>query len=700
MLHASYQPTLVVLSLAIAVLASYTTVELALRVSRVAEPRLQLLWRGGGAIAMGSGIWSMHFVGMLAAGMPGAVHHDLVITAGSLLLAIGVSYLSLAIAARPPPFHGWQVLGGGIVAGLGISGMHYTGMAAMQLQPGIHYDPLLVAASIAIAVGASLAAMYVGTRYNRMPGPILRLLAAVLMGTAIAGMHYTGMAAAHIAPHATSNAATWVDSRWLGALVAVAALGMMVVTIVLARYDARTRGLLHSVTQLHQEVALLSTLDPLTRLPNRGVLAQRLAEALARPPALVPAVAVLALDIDRLKTINEALGYAAGDEVLRVFAQRLSRRLRSRDTLARAGGDEFVALLDGVVSPGDAERRARELADALQEDIGTGPLALRVTACIGVAVWPYDGDSVELLLQRADIALGAAKAAGANTLRQFTPELATSAGRALEIRRALHAAGQDGRLALRFQPKFDFAGQLRGAEVLLRLTHPRLGPVQPAEFIPIAEQSGDIIAIGYWVLRETCRHLRRWRLQGLPPLKLAINLSAVQLRQDDLVAQCRAIAVEEGVGCDELVFEITESVAMNDADRSVALLHELARHGFEVSIDDFGTGYSSLAYLQQFRACELKIDQRFTRALADGQTASRAIVSAMISMAHALDMRVVAEGVETSQQREALRSLGCDELQGFLLSRPLDAAALNALRRTAPADIEPRDVDQVIALPG
>jgi EAL domain-containing protein (putative c-di-GMP-specific phosphodiesterase class I) len=354
--------------------------------------------------------------------------------------------------------------------------------------------------------------------------------------------------------------------------------------------------------------------------------------------------------------------------------------VRGTDTVARLGGDEFVVLLEDIGSADDAGGIAESVLARMRKGFWDDDQPLQVTPSIGIALYPQDGKTVEVLLKNADAAMYEAKRGGRSTYRFFEAGMNEAATRTLQIQRALHDALGAGYFSLHFQPKFGGAnGELVGAEALLRLSHPELGALTPQEFIPIAERSGQIVQIGYWVVRETCRQLRRWQAQGLAAVRVAINLSPRQLVQPDLVAAILDIVRDEHISPDQLMFEITETVAMQDAPHTTEMIRAFQASGFEIAIDDFGTGYSSLAYLQRFRAKQLKIDRFFTSGLdAHGQEGS-AIVQAIIALAHSLKMDVVAEGVETASQLDRLKSLICDEVQGFLLGRPLTAKAFGTL---------------------
>jgi diguanylate cyclase (GGDEF)-like protein len=388
------------------------------------------------------------------------------------------------------------------------------------------------------------------------------------------------------------------------------------------------------------------------------------------------------MDLDGFKTINDSLGHSAGDQVLTAFAQRLLLCVRSSDTVARLGGDEFVVLSENLGSREDAGALAEGVLERMRLGVWTDSQPLQVMPSIGIALYPHDGDTVETLLKHADAAMYEAKRAGRSTYRFFERSMNEAATRTLQIQNALHDALAAGHFSLHFQPKFHGSGNsLAGAEALIRLHHPQLGTLTPLEFIPIAERSGQIVQIGYWVVRETCRQIRQWVSQGLPSMKVAINLSPRQLLQPNLVASMLEIVEAEGVACEQIMFEITETVAMQDAPKTIEMIREFQASGFEIAIDDFGTGYSSLAYLQRFRVKQLKIDRFFTNGLDAHGPEGSAIVSAIIALAHSLEMDVVAEGVETESQLDMLKTMMCDEMQGFLLGKPLSADDFGNLLR-------------------
>jgi diguanylate cyclase len=681
-MQSSYDPWLVTLSLVVAAFASYTVLDISARISLLKLKRQRQAWLAGGAGAMGIGIWSMHFIGMIAFSLPIPLGYDLRITGISLAIAVVVSYFALSIIVGKS-MSVRRLVVAGILMGLGIAGMHYTGMAAMRMQPGIVYDPALFAASVAIAIGASIAALWIARNLSDSAQHHViakRIGAALVMGIAITGMHYTGMTAAEFPLGSTCAAAHGMNAQWLATTVTLFTFAILVVTLMLSRFDARAMSLAGSVSALNGQVLRMATFDTLTDLPNRRTLTERMELAILVANRNQSIFAILFLDLDGFKMINDSLGHSVGDEVLKAFSQRLLRCVRGGDTVARLGGDEFVVMLTDISSADDAERMAAGMLERMRHGVWSDGQPLQVVPSVGISLYPQDGTTVETLLMNADAAMYEAKRGGRGTYRFFEASMNEAATRTLQIQQALHDALELGYFSLNFQPKFNGkSGGLVGAEALLRLNHPHIGSLTPMEFIPIAERSGQIVAIGAWVVREACRQIHRWQLEGLPPVKIAINLSPRQLVQPDLVERLVAIVQEEHVPCEQIMFEITETVAMQDAPKTIEMIREFQRNGFDIAIDDFGTGYSSLAYLQRFRVKQLKIDRFFTNGLDEPGNEGSAIVSAIIALAHSLEMDVVAEGVETASQLDKLQTMMCDEIQGFLVGKPLTADAFGLL---------------------
>jgi len=667
----TYHLNLVILSLVVAILASHTALDVSRRVSAIRQAgRQHFLWLLGGSAAMGIGIWSMHFLGMLAFSMPMQVGYDPSITGYSLLIAIGVSCLALYVVVSHNRISRNAIAAGGILMGLGIAWMHYTGMAAMLMHPAIRYDPWLFVASVLIAIVASWAALWIAFSLRNSDQNyflLKRIMAAVVMGFAIAGMHYTGMSAMIVAKDSVCVAAHGIDRDQL----ALAVAGGTLIAF----------GLACLFFLLEMRFSLVA-LDALTGLHNRATFMKRMESAIRSSRRSGKPFALLFMDLDGFKLVNDSFGHMVGDMVLKAFSQHLRRCTRSNDILARIGGDEFVLLVPELLEAGGVPAVAASITSRLQDYIVDGSAPVRVTTSIGIAVFPQDGESAEVLLKNADIAMYVAKDQGRNMYRLFEPGMSEAADRILNIQRGLDEAIEKEQLSLHFQAQFNsFTKAITSAEALLRWKHPEMGDISPAEFIPIAERSGQIIPIGNWVIREACDHLKRWNHAGLPSVKVAINLSPLQLSHPNFVAMVHALFTESGVSPHQATFEITETVAMQDAERTTGIIHHFQSLGFDIAIDDFGTGYSSLAYLQQFRSKQLKMDRFFTHGLDSHGEEGTALVSAIIALAHSLKIRVIAEGVETETQLARLQTLACDQLQGFLLARPLHAADFENLLR-------------------
>ena len=676
MLIGSYSPALVSISLFVAVLASYTALDLAGRIA-TAQGRAAHLWMAGGALAMGVGIWSMHFIGMLAFSLPVELGYDVSITALSLLVAILSSGFALWLVSQPR-LPAWQLAFGALIMGAGISTMHYTGMAALRMQPGIDYDPTLFGASLVIAVGASAAALWIAFRL-RQNTPHVRLAragAAVVMGVAIVGMHYTGMAGARFSDGSFCGSLDGLSGKGLDNLVLITTLAVLAIALLTsildARLEARTAELAQSLTLANRELTQLALHDPLTGLPNRVLLADRIDQAMHRMQEQGGCFALMFIDLDGFKPVNDAFGHHMGDLLLRDVALRLREDLRSQDTLARIGGDEFVLLVQ-LAEPDDALRLAARQVGLIARTFRVAEHDLQISASVGIALYPGNGQSADELLMNADAAMYHAKGAGKNGYSFFDASMNSNARKQLQLLQDLRIAVEQRQFSLYYQPKFDAAnGQPVGAEALLRWSHPTQGLLMPDTFIDLAEKTGLIIPIGEWVLNEACRQMREWYVLGYTDWRIAVNLSALQFCHTGLVQSVAKALETHQLPANSLTLEITETTAMSDADASMTVLQQLSDMGVDLSIDDFGTGYSSLMYLKRLPANELKIDRGFVRDL-EHDSDDAAIVSAIVALGQALGLRIVAEGVETDVQQDFLTQLGCDSLQGYLLGHPLPA---------------------------
>ena len=441
--------------------------------------------------------------------------------------------------------------------------------------------------------------------------------------------------------------------------------------------EARTQGLEAANKQLRH----LASHDALTGLPNRVLLDDRLSQAVAHAEQDGHSFGVAMFDLDRFKVVNDSLGHRAGDALIKEVAHRLAGVARGTDTVGRLGGDEFLFIMDRLAKREDAEHIARRAVKALELPIRLDGVDLHTSASIGIAMFPADGKSAEALIANADAAMYCAKQRGRNNIQCYAEGMNSATQERVKLESDLHQALSLKQLELHYQPKVDIkTGLIHGVEALARWRHPQRGLVPPGEFIPLAESCGLIDAIGEWVVRESCRQARAWQLEGLPPLRVAVNLSAFQFRHGNLLEMIREALQAAQLEPRFLEVEITESALMSDPEESVTILEQLSRMGVVVSVDDFGTGYSSMSYLRRFPIDKLKIDRGFIAELIS-RADDASIVRAIVSLAHSLRLKVVAEGVETSEQLNVLRSLGCDQYQGFCFSPAVPAAQFAALLR-------------------
>ncbi len=449
--------------------------------------------------------------------------------------------------------------------------------------------------------------------------------------------------------------------------------------------DKAPRGCVLTLTDvtelrhLADQMGHQATHDDLTGLPNRTLLRDRLQKAIERARRADTLVAVLFLDLDDFKRVNDALGHSVGDTLLLQAADRLRMRCRRQDTLARLGGDEFVLVLEGLREAEQAGTVARQLLDALRRPMQIGTHEFLVTGSVGIALYPKDARDVESLLRLADAAMYQAKEAGRNTFRYASEDLDTRALERLSLEAELRGALSDGQLHLYYQPVVELeTGRVISAEALMRWEHPRYGLLPPARFVGLAEETGLITTLGHWALRESCRQLRDWDTKSLPLPRVALNISPCQFSGPGLADAVHSALNESALHADRLELELTESMVMNDVSRALAVIGELKALGVHLAIDDFGTGYSSLSYLKQFPLDHLKIDRSFVTDL-DADPESQAIVEAIIAMAHGLGMRVIAEGVESWEQFLFLKQVGCDAAQGYLIGSPVRSEEFEAV---------------------
>ena len=686
LLDCSHAPELVVLAYVVACVAGYACLSFAERAGHAERPEARRNWSAVGAISLGGGVWCMHFVAMLAFQTPVAVRYDLPTTVFSLLVVILAALLAMpAMVQDRPPLR--QRLLAALSIGFGIALMHYSGMAAMRSEAQLYYRPGLFALSVVIAIVASLAALQLSLYFRNREGmlhQLLRLAASLVMGGAITSMHFTGMWALEMvvplgtplslqSPH--NSLQLGLSIAFIGLIAIGGGLGAAWADRKLQRKEhdlLRVNSLLNQLNQARVSLQHAAHYDPLTNLLNRRSFNELFAEKLHSHARQGQALALMFLDIDHFKRINDSLGHDAGDQLLQEVAERIRQTLREQDTVARFGGDEFCILVS-LNRIEEAKALARRIMARMKKPITVARRQMVMTTSIGIALYPRDGETCEELFKHADLALYQSKGSGRNAVHFFSEHLRNKASLELELEDELRQALKKERdLLLHYQPILDpRTGRIDKLEALVRWQHPRLGLLAPDRFIGIAEANGFIADLDAWVLRQACRELSVLASKhGQVDLRVAVNCSALNLSHDDLPDVVEKALKGSGLRPQRLELEVTENALMSNVNQALNLLQRIRTLGVSISIDDFGTGYSSLAYLKRLPLDTLKIDRSFMLDL-PGSNADRQIIQAIVGMAHPLHLKVVAEGVETREQLDLLRQLGCDFIQGFLLSKPL-----------------------------
>jgi diguanylate cyclase (GGDEF)-like protein len=481
--------------------------------------------------------------------------------------------------------------------------------------------------------------------------------------------------------HLRAATAPGYDPRTTSTLVLVAGLALSALvfsvlqawTMLARRTGAIASRLSEDLQQSEDRLRHLAHHDALTGLPNRVLLQEHVTNVLARARRYETKAAVLFIDLDRFKHINDTLGHYTGDQVLKLAARRIETGIREEDFVARMGGDEFAVIIGDLKDPQDASLVANNILRILAKPCTFAGQELLVTPSVGISVFPQDGEDLETLLKNADAAMYLAKENGRNNSQFFTRDINRSVRERIALEAALHHALERDELVIHYQPQVElWSGKLVGVEALLRWRHPERGLIPPADFIPIAEDTGFIIPMGEWALREACGQLAAWRAQGVGDLRLAVNFSARQLSARNLPSALNGIFAQTGLRPSDLELELTETGLLQNTDAAAAGLKELKDLGVELSMDDFGTGYSSLSYLRAFPIDKVKIDRSFVRDITIDPN-DAALVRALIELAHSLNLRIVAEGVEIAEQLEFLRRHRCDEAQGYYFAKPLPA---------------------------
>jgi len=644
----------------VCVLGSVLTMRLYARVRRT-QGIQKWNWLFMGGVIGGCTIWSTHFLSML--GYQPSIEHayDAALTLASLGLIIATTTFGLFITAifRSGP----TIEAGGAVMGAGIAAMHYLGMAAYQFSGSIVYDPIFVVASIVLGIAFGAVAT------NRIARPVTRFCkygGAAGMILAIATMHFTAMGGVTLVLDPSVDVSQHVISTHLLMFLVLA------VMFVMLGLGASTYVIdLHATTVAAERYRHLSLHDPLTALPNRAGFTELLNDAIDGQGDDTARVAVISIDLDRFKEVNDAHGHSAGDAVLRAVANRMQAVLQQGEVVARVGGDEFIALTGNFFLKSDAAAFAKRLVDEIRKPVEWEDKVFLVGCSIGIALFPVNTRDREELLAQADLAMYRSKTQGNNSISFYDATMDDRArdrsALAIDLRRAL----ENGEFELYYQPQNDTTSrEVIGFEVLLRWRHPTRGMVSPVEFIPIAEKSGLIHELGTWVLRTACLEAATWR----NPLRIAVNVAPAQLADANLSKLVHEILLETGLPANRLELEITESGIIADQQHALHVIRQLKTLGVKIAMDDYGTGYSSLSTLQTFPFDKIKID----RALVDGVTSnaqSAAIVRSTIILAQALNIPVLAEGVETEGHMSFLSREGCLQVQGYLFGKPMPIGA-------------------------
>lgn len=674
MLNISWDPVLIAISYLVAFIASFVALDSAGKIP-LSSRKAALFWRIAGGVTLGIGIWSMHFIGMLSMQMPMMMSYDLWLTLASLGVAVVASATALNIAVAGKKLSPFRLIFATAILSAGVVSMHYIGMAALMLDGSIIWDSRLVGLSVVIAVVASGTALWLAFRLrDKHKGVFIdRIIAAFVMAAAICAMHYTGMSAAQFQEMAHTLPGG-IGELGLSIWVSVTTLCLLGVMLIISLIDShrRTSRLTDNLHQLNRQLELQARFDALTGLANRHQMDLRMQDCLRSALLSKKPFAVIFLNVDHFKRVNDTWGHSVGDELLIAVAQRITARLTREMTLARLGGDAFILLV-----PECDDDRLNALVTALLEDVRR-PLSvcghtLSTTISAGVSLYPQDGETLHELKLKADAALHRVKEEGRNGWAIYRAEMSTAIPAKPGFLQELSQALERDQFELWYQPTWHAGDKtIHGFEALLRWRHPEQGVVLPNLFIPSLEQTGLIIPVGNWAIEAACRQFHFWTEQGFSQWTLSLNLSPIQFEQPDIFQIVSSMLEKYSLSPSRLILEVTESTALKNLDRSIELLNAFNHAGIVVSIDDFGTGYSNLLMLSVLPAKELKIDRSFVTSMLENEKSYK-LVETIISIARTMEMNVVAEGIETEEQQAVLTRLGCDYLQGYLFSRPLPA---------------------------
>ncbi|WP_353180688.1 EAL domain-containing protein [Salinisphaera sp. T5B8] len=677
-----YHAPLVALSLLVATLASFTAFDVVSRMG-ARESWRAYGWLLAGALALGTGVWATHFVAMIAFELPVSISYDLPLILCSWAIAVLTSGVALNASTRAGSPRR-RVVVGALALTVGIASMHYTGMEAMHVQPRSEYHFDIIAVSIAASFVACLVALWMASflRRPRARGGFARKIgASLILAGGIAAVHYIGMAATRFSVGSAFGTPSALDSVLLATLVGASTLVFLGIALVVSiqdrRIESETAELVASLSQANAELLHRSRHDALTGLPNRSMLNERIDKRLERWKTTGAGFTVAYIDLDGFKAINDHLGHRAGDVLLNRIAELLRQSLTPQDMVARMGGDEFVVLMDSVDDVRAASAVCGRILSAITAVEYQG---VELAASVGYAVCPNDGAEAEMLVAAADMAMYRGKLAGKNRVQRYREDMGARMSDDFALQGELREAIRGDGLAVYFQPRFHTRERtLMGAEALVRWPHPVRGFISPERFIGIAERCGLITELEIRVLDLVGGHIRSWLDAGLHVPPISVNLSAVRIRDEALPDHVQACLDKYSLDPGYISFEITESLAVREIVQARSALGMFKHMGIEVALDDFGTGYSSLFYLKQLPIQQIKIDRGFIADLPDVSESKAEIVEWIIRLSHELGLKVVAEGVETETQLHYLQQIGCDEVQGFLLSRPLPAEGFRQL---------------------
>ena len=634
---------------------------------------------------VGSSLWAIHFLDVLAFPLLQSTGFILNFLVQSWLFALVVAFTVIEISSKKT-LHLESLVAGGFLAGTCSYAMFYFSISSMQIQPAVTFSLSISLIAVTVSVVVAMLGIWIIFWLKNYSGeiPILsKSIFAIMMSLAITGLHLTYSSAIEIPLYAFSNTTVRFDSNLLGVTIALGFTCLVLISFVFAIfYDKFGYSAFKlSISKKDNPPGLddLAMLDTLTQLPNRRAFQQHLESAIKRSSRGKETIAVAFFELDNFKPINDTYGHHIGDEVLLTIAKRLNAAVRACDLVARLGGDEFIALIEEIKSEKDIVPIAERIIKAVREPLIINYHQISLSASVGIAVYPRDGD-IDKLLICADAAMYRAKSDGKNQFRFFDAEIELASDQMLEMQKDLRNAITNKEFRLYFQPKVDVNTQAPvGAEALIRWQHPTKGIIMPSAFISAAEKFGLLKQINDWVIEEACRTICRLHSHGIH-LNISINLSSQQFRNPSLVDEIKATLHLYHLPHTSLTFEITEAAAIKNQALFDSLLTKFSEAGINTAIDDFGANPSSLAHLQNLKTDELKLDKAFIVDIGTNLQ-SRAVADAIIRLAHALGFIVVAEGVETEEQRLTLTELGCDQMQGYLFSHPMPEEKLVPLMK-------------------